>query len=232
ATRAGGHRGGRMKRKPKPKPKPPRKGRPKSASKLAARRRPVNGPAVAASAAGPSRGFSRDSSGDADPLAGSALRPLLERYCELAGVKRAALGPDHTELKLPPAERPFFRDRERVSAAFSLDALGRDPDAEIVVLGSPFVSQVVEAIRARAARLSLGLIAPADPPSSDPEAVEPTLPVRDGTIKRRATRLAVHPVGRLVARVVLRAGAGVEEAVVETDVSDLSAGAPVGADLA
>src|SRR5213082_167875 len=153
-----------MKRKPKRKPQ--RKGRPKSASKLAARRRPVNGPAVAASAAGPSRGFSRDSSGDADPLAGSALRPLLERYCELAGVKRAALGPDHAELKLPPAERPFFRDRERVSVAFSLDALERDPEAEIAVLGSPFVSQVVEAIRARGAHLSLGLIASASSASS------------------------------------------------------------------
>ena len=77
---------------------------------------------------------------DADPLAGSALRPLLERYCELAGVKQAALGPDHAELRLPPAERPFFRDRDRLSVAFSLDALERDPDAEIVVLGSPFVS--------------------------------------------------------------------------------------------
>jgi len=169
---------------------------------------------------------------DADPLAGSALRPLLERYCELAGVKQTSLGPDHAELKLPPAERPFFRDRERVSVAFSLDALERDPEAEIAVLGSPFLSQVVEAIRARAARLSLGLIAPADLPSSDPRGAEPTIPVRDGTVTRRATRVAVHPVGRLVARVVLRAGAGVEEAVVETDVYDLSAGAPVGADVA
>jgi len=136
----------------------PRKRRPKSASKRAARRLPVNGPGVAASAAG----------ADADPLAGSALRPLLDRYCELAGVKRAALGPDHAELKLPPAERPFFRDRERVNVAFSLDALERDPEAEIAVLGSPFVSQVVEAIRARAARLSLGLIAPAPSASSPP----------------------------------------------------------------
>ncbi len=167
---------------------------------------------------------------DADPLAGSALRPLLERYCALAGVKRTALGPDHTELKLPPAERPFFRDRERVSVAFSLDALERDPEAEIAVPGSPFLSQVVEAIRARGARLSLGLIAPAGSPASDPSSppvplslrergndrVELAIPVRDGVAKPAATRLAVHPVGRLAARVVLRAGAGVEEAVVET----------------
>jgi len=56
--------------------------------------------------------------------------------------------------------------------------------------------------------------------------------VRDGTVKRSTTRVAVHAVGRLVARVVLRAGAGVEEAVVESDVYDLSAGAKVADDLA
>src|SRR5881275_3739475 len=103
---------------------------------------------------------------DADPLAGSALRPLLERYCRLAGVKQAALGPDHSELSFPQAERPFFRDRASLRVAFSLDALERDPDAEIAVLGSPFLAQLLEAIRARAARLSLGLIAPAG--ASDP----------------------------------------------------------------
>src|SRR5439155_5532367 len=223
AARAGRHRGGRMKRKAAPRPtrKPRRK--PRAALPQAPR--------------------------DADPLAGSALRPLLERYCKLAGVKQAALGPDHVELKLPPAERPFFRDRERVSVAFSLDALERDPEAEIAVLGSPFVSQVVEAIRARGAHLSLGLIASASSASSPlsrrergtggedlrergDEAVELPIPVRDGVAKPGATRLAVHPVGRLAARVVLRAGAGVEEAVVETDVYDLSAGAPAGADVA
>src|SRR5207253_1758551 len=45
-------------------------------------------------------------------------------------------------------------------------------------------------------------------------------------------KLAVHPVGRLVARVVLRAGAGVEEAVVESDVYDLATGARLSDDLA
>jgi len=209
--------------------KRPRKRRPKRASELAARRLPVNGPAIAASAVGPSR--ARDSSGgDADPLADARIRPLLERYCGLAGVKQAALGPDHSKLSLPQAERPFFRDRESLRVAFSLDALERDPDAEIAVLGSPFLSQLIEAIRTRAARLSLGLIAPAA--ASDPKSVELTIPVRDGTVKRSTTRLAVHPVGRLVARVVLRAGAGVEEAVVESDVYDLSAGAKVSDDVA
>ena len=42
---------------------------------------------------------------DPDPLADARIRPLLERYCRLAGVKQAALGPDHSELRLPQAER-------------------------------------------------------------------------------------------------------------------------------
>lgn len=169
---------------------------------------------------------------DTVPLADTRIRPLLERYCGLAGVKQAALGPDRAELSLPPPERPFFRDRASLRVAFSLDALERDPEAEIAVLGSPFVGQLIEAIRARAARLSLGLIAPTTPAPSDPKGVELTIPVRDGTAEPGATRVAVHPVGRLVARVVLRAGAGVEDAVVETDVYDLSAGAKLDDDLA
>src|SRR5207244_1756080 len=155
-----------------------------------------------------------------------------ESYCRLAGVKQAALAPDLTTLSLPQAERPFFRDRASLRVAFSLDALERDPDADIAVLGSPFLSQLIGAIRARAAHLSLGLIAPTLPAPSDPIDVELTIPVRDGTAQLGATRLAVHPVGRLSARVVLRAGAGVEEAVVESDVYDLAAGVRLSGDLA
>jgi len=39
--------------------------------------------------------------------------------------------------------------------ALSLDALERSPDAEIAVLGSPFLTHLIEAIRTRAGRLSL-----------------------------------------------------------------------------
>src|SRR5437867_1806825 len=221
-----------MKRR-KPQRTTQRKRRPKSAGKPAARRLPVNGHAEIA---------------DADPLADARIRPLLERYCVLAGVKQTALGPDHSKLSLPQAERPFFKDRERLSVAFSLDALERDPDAEIAVLGSPFLSQLIEAIRTRAARLSLGLLAPAS--ASSPlsrrergtggedgrergdDGVDLPIPVRDGIVKSSKGKLAVHPVGRLVARVVLRAGAGVEEAVVESDVYDLATGARLSDDLA
>ena len=220
-----------MKRR-KPQRTTQRKRPPKSAGKPAARRLLVNGHAEIA---------------DADPLADARIRPLLERYCVLAGVKQTALGPDHSKLSLPQAERPFFKDRERLSVAFSLDALERDPDAEIAVLGSPFLSQLIEAIRTRAARLSLGLIARSSTPATvresfrvplsprergDHGGVDLPIPVRDGIVKSSKGKLAVHPVGRLVARVVLRAGAGVEEAVVESDVYDLATGARLSDDLA
>ena len=169
---------------------------------------------------------------DPDPLVDVRIRPLVERYCRLAKVKQTALGADRSELALPEAERPFFRDRASLRVAFSVDALERDPDAEIAVLGSPLLAQLIEAIRSRAARLSLGLIAPAASAPSESGGVELTIPIRDGTAKPGKRRLAVHPVGRMIARVVLRAGAGVEEAVVESDVFDLSAGARVGDDLA
>jgi hypothetical protein len=166
-----------------------------------------------------------------DPLADERIRPLLERYCKLVGVQQVALGPDHSELRVPESERPFFRDRAAVRVAFSFDALARDPDAEIAVLGSPFLGQLLDAIRARAARFALGLIAPTVPRATDAAAGELTIPVRNGTAQPGQTRLVLHPVGRLIARVVLRAGAGVEEAVVESDVYDLSTGARVGDDL-
>src|SRR5438876_397053 len=221
-----------MKRR-KPQRTTQRKRPPKSAGKPAARRLLVNGHAEIA---------------DADPLADARIRQLLERYCVLAGVKQNVLGPDHSKLSLPQAERPFFKDRERLNVAFSLDALERDPDAEIAVLGSPFLSQLIEALRARAARLSLGLLAPAS--ASSPlsrrergtggedgrergdDGVDQPIPVRDGIVKSSKGKLAVHPMGRLVARVVLRAGAGVEEAVVESDVYDLATGARLSDDLA
>src|SRR5204862_2512423 len=51
------------------------------------------------------------------------------------------------------------------------------------------------------------------------------VPVRNGTARRRKSQLATHTVGRLLARVVLRAGAVVEETVIESAVIDLATGA-------
>src|SRR5207253_2662574 len=82
--------------------------------------------------------------------------PLLERYCKLAKVKLARRGADLYDMKLPLSERAHFSGRATMRVALSLEALERDPDAEMAVLGSPFLGALLEAIRTRAGRLSLG----------------------------------------------------------------------------
>src|SRR5206468_6183078 len=84
--------------------------------------------------------------------------PLLERYCKLAKVKLLPRGADLYDMKLPVSERAHFSGRATVHVALSLEALERDPDAEMAVLGSPFLGAVLEAIRTRAGRLSLGMM--------------------------------------------------------------------------
>ena len=176
----------------------------------------------------------------------SRIWPLLERYCKLAKVKLLPRGADLYDMKLPVSERAHFGDRATVRVALSLEALERDPDAEMAVLGSPFLGALLEAIRTRAGRLSLGMIPP--PLSSTPglrpgsakragsakrtthdvrrttHDLDLTVPVRDGTARRRKSQLATHTVGRLLARIVLRAGAVVEETVIESAVIDLATG--------
>src|SRR5207249_5655427 len=125
---------------------------------------------------------------DADPLADARIRPLVERYCDLAGVKLIDKGADLRELKLPLAERAHFQGRASLRLALSLDALERNPDAEIAVLGSPFLTHLIEAIRTRAGRLSLGMIPPPPPVAADEEdvapSVAPPVPVRDGKARQ------------------------------------------------
>jgi hypothetical protein len=163
----------------------------------------------------------------------------LEQYCKLAKVKLLPRGADLYDMKLPPSERAHFGERATVRVALSLEALERDPDAEMAVLGSPFLAHLLEAIRTRAGRLSLGMIPLPLPHPLSPSPhvrrggtiarVSPgtdlTVPVRDAVARRRKSVLATHTIGRLLARVVLRAGAVVEETVIESAVIDLATGA-------
>ena len=167
----------------------------------------------------------------AEPAAAQAaadgrIRPLLERYCKLAKVKLLPRGADLYELKLPTSERAHFKGRAAVRVALSLEALEREPDAEMAVLGSPFLANLLEAVRNRAGRLSLGMIPMASGarPGLKPS-TSLTVPVRNATARRRKSVLATHAIGRLLARVVLRAGAAVEEVLIETAVIDLATGA-------
>jgi hypothetical protein len=158
------------------------------------------------------------------PKADDRIRPLLERYSKLAKAKLIPRGADLYELKLPLSERAHFGNRASVRVALSLEALERDPDAEMAVLGSPFLGALLEAIRTRAGRLSLGMI-PTHDIRRTTHVLSLPVPVRHGTARRRKSALATHTIGRLLARVVLRAGAAVEEVLIESAVIDLATGA-------
>ena len=153
-----------------------------------------------------------------DPLSDSRLRPLVERYASLGEVTIDEQGPQLIELRLPESERAFFDGRERVLVAFTVPALELSPEAEMAVVGSGFVEQLLAAIRSRGARLTLGEI----PGGDDSEPADFPVAVRNGTVRRPKVKRSRHPIGRLLARVVIRAGAAVEEHLVESGLFDLA----------
>lgn len=164
-----------------------------------------------------------------DPLSDPRIRHLLARYAVLARASLTQLTPDLVELRVPASDRTHFNRRDRVVVAFSLDALESAPDAEMAVIGSAFVEQLLQAIRARGARLALGLV----PPSFAAEAGAVTLdvPIANGVASEPTVGIARHAAGRLLARVLFRAGAVVEEHLVESGWFDFTSGAPLSPDL-
>lgn len=166
-----------------------------------------------------------------DPLSDSRLRPLVEQYASLAGATLDEVGPHVVEMQVPEEDRAFFADRDRILLAFAVGAVEHSPDAEMAVVGSPFVDQLLAAIRSRGARRSFGLVRGS--PSVDDESTPPlAVPVRNATVGAPTVRVARHPVGRLLARVLIRAGASVEEHLVESEFFDLATGTPLPRDAA
>ena len=166
----------------------------------------------------------------ANSVADARIRPLLERYCELAGGAIVELEPHLLEVQLPAVDRAIFRGAERLLIALSVDALERAPEAEMATVGSLVMQQLIDAIRSRGARLVLGLLPPAFAADAGRAALNVT--VSNGTAAVPTVQLARHPVGRLLVRVVVRSGSAVEEHLVESGVFDLATGAVLGPDIA
>ncbi|HEX5436627.1 MAG TPA: hypothetical protein VFW98_05690 [Gemmatimonadaceae bacterium] len=163
--------------------------------------------------------------GEREPLADARVRPLLERYASAAGAQVIDVSHGLVELVVPPADRAAFRDRERIRIAFTVEALELDPDAEIAVVGSALLEQLVAAIRLRGSRVSYGLV-PSDLPQS-PEAAMLRTSVANGRAGIARVDVGRHRMVRLLARVIVRAGSAVEEHLVESGFLDASTGARV-----
>ena len=167
---------------------------------------------------------------DAEALVDARIRGLVERYARLVSANVTVLEQHLLELELPPSESGFFRGRRVVRIALSLGALERCPDAEMAVVGGALLDELIAAVRSRGYRRILGLLQPTVNPEATTTALR--VPIRNGTGGLPSLRLALHPLGRLVARVTLSAGASVEERLVESGVFDLSLGATVDSDVA
>lgn len=156
-------------------------------------------------------------------------RRLLERYASLSGGMLLEVGDHLLELSVPTSERSFFDGREQIVIALAPSALDESPNAEILVNGSSLLRQVIEAIRDRGSLETHGVVT-----TSFSDSVALTLPPVqiDGTLgPTPQIGRSLVPVGRLLARVSIRAGSSIIERLVESAVIDLSTGAAVEAPI-
>ena len=165
-----------------------------------------------------------------EPLVDARIRPLLERYAAIAGAELIDVADALVELRLPNVERKWFRNRPQLRIAFTLDALEREPEAEIAVVGSAFVDQLVGAIRSRGSRAYLGKLPPEQPPGA--ESAELRVPITNGTATAANADIAWHKVIRLLARVIVRAGSEVEEHLLESRFVDATTGIAIPEEIA
>lgn len=164
-----------------------------------------------------------------EPLADARVRPLLERYVAAAGAELIDISDGLVELRIPRSDRRAFHDREQIRIAFTLDALERDPEAEIAVVGSPLVEQLVTAIRTRGSRAFYGRLSP--DLARDAEAATLQVPIANATAGVPTVDAARHRIVRLLARVVVRAGSAVEEHLLESGFFDATTGVAIPEDV-
>lgn len=167
---------------------------------------------------------------DAEALVDPRLRGLIERYVGLAGGSIREIEPHLLELNISAGDAAHFRGRRQIQVALSLGALERHPEAEMAVVGSAILQELIDAVRVRGHRRSHGLLPPSF--SANDQSPSLTIPLRHATAGAPVVEESVHPLGKLIARVALSAGAVVEEHIVESGVFDLALGAAVSDDIA
>lgn len=157
-------------------------------------------------------------------------RQLLEKYASLVGAVLMDLDEGLVEFEVPIAERSHWDGERLVRIALVPEALDEDPEADLLGIGSPVFERLIDAIRARGFFEPRGLI----PSSADPSPEAATIPVPlEGAIAGESSvELTLVPVGRLFARVSIKAGPRLEERIVESPPVDLSTGSALAPELA
>ena len=163
-------------------------------------------------------------------LVDGALRQLLDAYVELAGATLTEIGTHRVELRIPAEDRALFGRRSIVRLAFSLEALQDDPSSEMAVIGSAFSEQLIAAVRRRGTTRVFGKL-PASLPLGAEDVGLPA-PVENGGAGPPSVAITHHAVGRLTARVAIRAGAALSEHLVDSGLFDLVTGLRLPGDVA
>jgi hypothetical protein len=167
---------------------------------------------------------------DAESLADLRLLAIVERYARLVQAQVERPEAHLLVLTLPQGEARHFRRGRSVTLAFSLPALERNPDAEMAVVGSAFLEDLLDAVRTRGFYRDFGRLPQRVAPAVN--AVNLTVPTVGLTIGPPSIRVVEQAVGRLIARVAIKAGAVGEELIVESGYLDFTSGTPPSPELA
>lgn len=167
---------------------------------------------------------------DAESLVDVRLLTVVERYASLVGAQLDRREDHLRVLTLPQGEAQHFRGGRSITLAFSLAALERNPHAEMAVVGSAFLEDLLDAVRTRGFHRDLGILPLRVIPHEDPGEIR--VPTEGLTVGPARIHLAEQRVGRLIARVAVKAGAVGEEQIVESGCFDLTSGVPVSPDVA
>jgi hypothetical protein len=167
---------------------------------------------------------------DAESLTDARLLKIVERYASLVGAQLERPQAHLCVLTLPQSEAQHFRGGRSITLAFSLAALERNPLAEMAVVGSAFLEDLLDAVRSRGFHRDFGILPLRGVPHED--SVGLTVPADGLAVSPARIRLAEQRVGRLIARVAVKAGAVGEERIVESGFFDLTSGVRVSSDVA
>lgn len=160
-----------------------------------------------------------------DPRPGN----LLGKYVSLVGSVLMELGDGLVEFEVPESERRFWKGAATVRLALVPEALDEDPESELIGIGSPAFECLIAGIRARGMLEDRGII----PANEDPSPEAATIPVPLDGVEAGRCRVEVMllPVGRLLARVSIKAGPRLVERLVESPLVDLSTGSRLSGEI-
>jgi len=164
----------------------------------------------------------------ADACADPRVRALVHEYAAVNAARFERVAPDLCRLVVADADAHHFDGRREWLLAFSVAALEQQPDAEMAVIGSAFVDRLIAAIRTSGQHGYGGRL----PATASGAPAPPDFAIVNAVIVGAQRTAGGHRLARLVARIKLSAGASVHESIVESDIVDLTAGAPAPADVA